>query len=216
MSMEGVHACQQLNGLGNEAGDGDLEKVEDQPRHQRIEHRGAQQIAGHILGVGAAADHAVAHGPQQDVEDRDVGAGVKQPLCAEERRDEGKTHVGRIGEDRGKPKDGGAAVLAAGRQHQRDDGADADGQHAHPERGQQVAQDLGAELHPIGVDDHGRDNQIDQKVGERLLVFRLEHAGLDGHGARCHQQKEYDDLLCADESQFHTKVLLMDFRINTR
>ena len=48
------------------------------------------------------------------------------------------------------------------------------GEDAQAERRQQVAQDFKAELHLIGVYDHGRDHDVDQQIGQRLFVFQLQ------------------------------------------
>ena len=146
------------------------------------------------------------HGPEQDIEHGHVGAGIEQPLRPKQRRNEREAHIGCVGEDRCEPEDGGPAVFLPGSQGQRQHGADEDGQNAQPERGQQVVQDLLAEVHHVGVDDHGRNDQVDQQVREGLPPFRLQHTGLDGGRARPDEQKQHDDLLCADKCQFHFQI----------
>ena len=71
---------------------------------------------------------------------------------------------------------------AAGREQQGDDESQQDGQGAQGERGHEVVQNFCAELHAVGVDDHGRDDEVDQQVRESLLALGAEQAGL---GTRC-------------------------------
>ena len=199
----GVHPAQQVDGLGDEVGNGDLKQIDRQTHHHGVEHRGVQQAAGDLLWVGAAAYHAVPHGPEQNVEHRDIGTGVEQTFRAKEGGDQRETHIRRVGKDAGKPKDRRTAILPASRQQQRDRRADQDGEDAHPKGRQQVVQDLLAELHHIGVDDHRRNDQIEQEVREGLLALLLQHTGFNGHKAATDEQKQDDDLLRGDKSQFH-------------
>ena len=75
-----VHVAQKLHRLGDESGQRDLEEVEDKAHDDGVDGRAAQQTSGHLFGVRAAADDAVAQRPEQKIEDGKVGAGVKQAL----------------------------------------------------------------------------------------------------------------------------------------
>ena len=61
-------------------------------------------------------------------------------------------------------------------------GAQQNGQHTEAESRQQVAQDLHAELHLVGVQDHGRHHYIDQQPAEGLFALTAQDAGF---GGRC-------------------------------
>ena len=76
----GVHVAQKLHRLGDESGQRDLEEVEDKAHDDGVDGRAAQQTSGHLFGIRAAADDAVAQRPEQKIEDGKVGAGVKQAL----------------------------------------------------------------------------------------------------------------------------------------
>lgn len=108
----------------------------------------------------------------------------------------------------GEPENGHPAASLACREQQSDHSAQQHGQDAHAESRQQIAQNLGAELHAVRVYHHGRHNDVHQQIGKRLLVFQLEHAGFDRHHACADQQEQDRDLLRGDESQFH-KILLL-------
>ena len=185
-----------------------MQEVNGQADQDSVNGRGVGQALHHGFGVGTAADHAVAQCPEQNVEHRDIGAGVKQSLRAEQGRDEREAHVSCIGKDAGKAEDRGPAVLAAGGEGQREHGAQCNGEDAQAERRQQVAQDFKAELHLIGVYDHGRDHDVDQQIGQRLFVFQLQDTRFDSQRAHPNEQKQHNDLLGADKCQLHKESSL--------
>ena len=204
-----VHAAQKLHGLDDEVGQRNLEQVEDETHDDGVDGRAVQQALGDLFGVGAAADHAVAHRPEQEIEQGKEGAGIKQALGAEERRNEGQAHVARIGENTGEPKDGRPAVPAAGREQQGDDESQQDGQGAQGERGHEVAQNFCAELHAVGVDDHGRDDEVDQQVREGLLALGAEQAGLGTKSPQPYEDEQFHHLLGGDDGKTHNKLPLL-------
>ena len=203
------HVGHQLQRLGDELRHRDLQQVDAKADHHGVQHRCVQQAVQDLFGVGTPTHKAVAHGPQQNVEHGHIGAGIEQTLGPEQRRDERKTHVRRIGKNAGEPEDGGTAVLAAGGEGQRDAGTDEQGQQAHPKGGQQVVQNFHTELHTVGVHDHGGHHQIDQQVGKGLLALRFEHAGFHSGDAGAHEQKQHDDLTGRDLCEFHCGFLLL-------
>ena len=66
MSMErGVFMSPRSSmGWTMEVGQRDLEQVEDETHDDGVDGRAVQQALGDLFGVGAAADHAVAHRPE--------------------------------------------------------------------------------------------------------------------------------------------------------
>ena len=201
-----VHVAQKLHGLDDEVGQRDLEQVDGKTHDDGVDGRAVQQALGDLFGVGAAADHAVAHRPEQEIEHGKEGAGIKQALGAEERRNEGQAHIARIGENTGEPEDGRPAVPAAGREQQGDDESQQDGQGAQGERGHEVVQNFCAELHAVGVDDHGRDDEVDQQVRESLLALGAEQAGLGTKSPQPYEDEQFRHLLGGDDSKVHNKL----------
>ena len=103
-------------------------------------------------------------------------------------------------------------MLAKG---QREHGAQCNGEDAQAERRQQVAQDFKAELHLIGVYDHGRDHDVDQQIGQRLFVFQLQDTRFDSQRAHPNEQKQHNDLLGADKCQLHKESSLQSRQSKT-
>ena len=185
-----VYPGQQLQRLSDQGRQRDPQQIDAQPHHNGIQYRGAHQTAGNLFYTGTAADKTITQRPQQNVEHSNVGTGIQKTFGAEQRRNKREAHVRRVGKNAGKPENGHPAAGLACREQQGDHGAQQNGQDTHAKSRQQITQDLGAELHAVRVYHHGRHDDVHQQIGKRLLVFQLEHTGLDRHHACADQQEQ--------------------------
>ena len=67
-------------------------------------------------------------------------------------------------------------------------------------------QNFCAELHAVGVDDHGRDDEVDQQVRESLLALGAEQAGLGTKSPQPYEDEQFRHLLGGDDSKVHNKI----------
>ena len=122
--------------------------------------------------------HAVAECPQQDVEDGHKRARVEKTFASEQRADQRKSHVGGIGKSAGEADDCAILLCDSSRCEKSEDQSDQKRERAEYKSREQVVKGRRVKFDEIGVNDHCRDNEIDQDIGEHRLFRWFEDAGL--------------------------------------
>ena len=201
--QRGVHIADSTDGAGENLRQGDAGQVKKQADHNSDDAGAGCHGAHRLLGVDLAGNDHIADSPDQNVKNRDKTAGVKQTLAAEQCLDKREAHVPGIGERAGKPQDGAHVLLhldgcrkcrcQAHQQHQR----------AQAERQHQVVEGGGVILDHIAVQHHGRDDQIEQQIGEDRFFFGFEHARFAADRTGQNHKQQFCHLFGRDNSKFH-------------
>ena len=185
-----------------------LEKIDHKADDYCNHSRRTNDRVYYLFRVGLTGDSRIAIGPDQDIKDGVVAAGIQETFVSEQCLNQREAHVAGIGKNHREFENRPIILSHTSCGQHSDDETDHNQNKGMNKRQDDPVKNLCIKFRDIGIHDHAGYDDRYQQTGEVMSRFRCQYLRFDREISCHNQHKKDDDLAGRDECQFHESSLI--------